>query len=317
MKELGIQKHKIEDLYSYHFGNIRIVDMNLIAEMQQMVNDNPAMTDSLYYKRIGYELVKYGKVFESIHTEGDVVDRYLQVVDLIENIRTNGYKPTWEYEMKKGYPYGAITGIVKDGAIQVVDGHHRLAILWAMGVREVDILVFEQEFWYQDKYPVEAKLDAIEYNWNKKSVLDLGCNVGEVCKYVMNRGASEYNGVDANEMYIQEAKSRNPQMEDSFHLMDAVDGVNKFLQADVVVALGLFHHLSDSAVRDIIKGCNGDLIFEVPTGENEYSEYRVRTKQWYCDLMYGWRVLVLDSGMPVDSSYPFDRLIFYCTKQNG
>jgi len=316
MKRLGIERHNIEDMHSYFFHNIKIVDMDYIAQVQQEIRDEPKIENSLYYQGIMDNLRKYGKVFGSIVTKRDAKARFDQFRQLVKSI-AHDYRPEWDYEMQEGLPYGAITGVQRDGKILIVDGHHRLAILYALGYKRADVLVFDENgFWYQDRYPVDMKLDMIDYNWKDKRVLDLGCNLGDVGKYVMDRGAIEYDGVDTDEAYIKEAKIRHPEMSLSFHLLDAEVGTKMFSETNVVVALGLFHHMPNKAVKNVIDSCKGDIIFECPTGEKEYSEYRVRTRQWYLDLMLskGYHVRVMESGMPLDKSYPFERLTFICTK---
>lgn len=313
MKKLGVQKHRIEDLYSYFHNSVRVVDMDYVKEMQQEVDQRPEMENSLYFQHIKDALMTFGDVFGSIRDEKDVVERFEKVREMVDSIKKE-YKPVWDYEMQLGLPYGAVTGILRDGKVYIVDGHHRLAILYALGHKDAEVLVFdENDFWYQDRYPVDSKLDSIDYDWKGKKVLDLGCNIGMVSDYVLQRGAVDYRGVDLNEEYIQEAKSRHPDIADKFSIKGAEE-MSKGFTPDVVVALGLFHHLSNRTVESIIKAWQGDLIFECPTGEKEYSEYRVRTKEWYMDLVKDWDVVVHKSGMPLDPSYPFERLTFVCKK---
>lgn len=314
MKKLGVQKHRIEDMHSYFHNSVKVIDMSYIQEMKQEVEQRPEMEKSLYYQNLKGALMIFGNVFGSIRDEKDVVERFEKVREMVDSIKKE-YKPVWEYEMMFGLPYGCVTGVLKgDGKIYIVDGHHRLAILYALGYEDAEVLVFdEDEFWYQDRYPVDSKLDSIDYDWTDKKVLDLGCNIGMVSDYVLKRGASDYRGLDLNEEYIQEAKNRHPKMFAKFLVKGADEQLEDF-KPDVTVALGLFHHMPNKAVENVIKGCKGDLIFECPTGEKPYSEYRVRTKEWYMDLVKDWNVVVHKSGMPLDPSYPFERLTFVCRK---
>jgi predicted TPR repeat methyltransferase len=172
-----------------------------------------------------------------------------------------------------------------------------------------------EDFWYQDKYPVDRKLESLDYKWENKFVVDLGCNIGLVRNFVLDRGARGYVGVDLNEKYIKEAKKRNPR--GKYVVGDVLEFLKEreVLGNEVVLALGLFHHLEDKKVEDIINLISGDLIFEVPTGESEYKDYRVRGSDWYGKMVsrkFG-KCFSVDSGMPLDSSYPFERRIFLCS----
>jgi len=168
--------------------------------------------------------------------------------------------------------------------------------------------------WYQEDYPIQNKLDPIGYDWKDKDVIDLGCNIGMVCPYVLKRGAKSYTGVELEARYIEEAKRRY--FGETFIQMD----VGLFMierelkENEVVLALGLFHHITNEKVHNIVDNCKGDLIFEVPTGKDvTYTEYRVRDEEWYKALVNNYKdVVVQDSGMPLSKEYPFGRKIFIC-----
>lgn len=163
---------------------------------------------------------------------------------------------------------------------------------------------------YQDTYPVENKLERVDYSWEKKLVLDIGCNIGGVGKYVFERGCSGYLGVDLNEEFIAEARRRYGYR---YKVKDALEAVREEAGTfNVLIALGILHHLSDATVKKIFSLWNKDIIFEVPTGEIKYKEYKVRTKEWYKDLLNYKTVEILESGMNLSKEYPFERLIFIC-----
>ncbi len=168
--------------------------------------------------------------------------------------------------------------------------------------------------WYQDEYPIQEKLDPTGYDWKDKNVIDLGCNVGMVYPYVLERGAKTYTGVELEGKYIREAKRRFPkgvylQMDVRLFMLERERKDN-----EVVLALGLFHHLTDDKVVDVVNNCTGDLIFEVPTGKDvSYGAYRVRDEEWYKELVKNYKeVTILNSGMPLMKGYPFGRKIFIC-----
>jgi predicted TPR repeat methyltransferase len=173
--------------------------------------------------------------------------------------------------------------------------------------------------WYQDEYPIQEKLDLTGYDWKDKNVIDLGCNVGMVCPYVLDRGAKTYTGIEIEARCIREAKRRFPketyiQMDVKLFMLE-----RKRKENEVVLALGLFQYLTDDKVIDVVKNCSGDLIFEVPTGKDvSYGAYRVRDEEWYKELVKDYKVVIIqDSETLPMKGYPFGRKIFICKeKQN-
>lgn len=317
MKEIGKQRVRIKDLYSYFFL-CPIIEMDYVGMAKQEVESNPSIEESLYYQDLSKKLQAYGTVFHTIKDDEGIRERTKvwkkMIADMKESyVDTDGFRI-----LENGLPYGSITAILRKNKIFVVDGHHRIAILHSLGYEEVDLILFlendMEEFWYQDRYPVETKMHIVNYNWSYKRILDLGCNIGMLGNYVINQDAERYIGIDLNPKYITEAKRRNPELE--FYIMDALEAVKKYKNdIDTLVALGLFHHLPDDTVIEILNQWKGDLIFEVPTGNKPYHEYTVRTCQWYKDLLKNYsKIVIVDSGMNLDPTYPFDRKMFVCEK---
>ena len=143
MKEIGKVTVKIENLYSMYF-ECPITKIPYVKMAEQELRGNPPMHNSGYYVYIKKEYDRGVEVFGSIKTEKQLKDRYEEWKKLIESIN-KGYKENKKYEVyENGLPYGCITAILKDDKIQVVDGHHRLAILLALGYDEVDITLFRE-----------------------------------------------------------------------------------------------------------------------------------------------------------------------------
>jgi SAM-dependent methyltransferase len=102
-----------------------------------------------------------------------------------------------------------------------------------------------------------------------RAVLDLGCGPGTMCPYL--EGA-RYKGVDLNPDHVVAAREKFGHFE--FHCSDA----GSFLAStpakyDVVLMIGLLHHLDDAQLVDVMRGCrkvlnaNGRLITLDPTFE--------------------------------------------------
>jgi cyclopropane fatty-acyl-phospholipid synthase-like methyltransferase len=84
------------------------------------------------------------------------------------------------------------------------------------------------------------------------SVLDLGCGYGDVAFFYSER--CSYLGIDSNSDYISEAKRRNAGSKAEFIVADVNDPVvlarGPF---DLVIMIGVLHHLNESQVRDVAK----------------------------------------------------------------
>lgn len=139
---------------------------------------------------------------------------------------------------------------------------------------------------YQDIITPKEKLNHLSIDFKDKSVIDLGCNIGEVKPYVMDLGASIYMGYDSNKDFITEAIKRNG---NSFKHTDILK--QKLFKSDVVFALGLFHHLSDSEVKQLISNIDCDtLIVESPIF-GERKEYNVRGVENYKALLKPYKLI--------------------------
>jgi len=120
---------------------------------------------------------------------------------------------------------------------------------------------------YQDSWSIEDKLKNLKFDWKGKSVLDLGCNIGTLGKYVTSRGAIKYTGIDQREREIEEAKKRNPEFK--FFTGDIFDYT--YYNSDVLVALSLFHHLKseENIIKVLSDFTSKELIIEVPVQESK------------------------------------------------
>ena len=145
---------------------------------------------------------------------------------------------------------------------------------------------------YQDVISPKEKLKHLSIDLKGKSVIDLGCNIGEVKPYVMGLGASIYMGYDANEDFINEAIKRHG---NSFKHTDILK--QKVFKADVVLALGLFHHLNVAEIIQLISKIDCEtLIVESPI-LGERKEYNVRSVENYQALLRPYKLIdEIESG---------------------
>lgn len=139
---------------------------------------------------------------------------------------------------------------------------------------------------YQDVITPKEKLKHLSIDLKGKSVIDLGCNIGEVKPYVMELGASIYMGYDANKDFIGEAIKRHG---NSFKHTDILK--QKLFKADVVFALGLFHHLSDSELTHLISKIDCEMLIAESPILGERKEYNVRSIESYKSLLKPYKLI--------------------------
>jgi SAM-dependent methyltransferase len=174
---------------------------------------------------------------------------------------------------------------------------------------------------YQDHIIIDEKFKNLEFGWKGKSVLDIGCNIGMLRFYLEKQGIIEYTGIDHSKEDIRIGKERNPSSD--LRVADLMEYTD--YQADVFIAMAVFHHIPEEKLKSFIKKCKADeLIFEVPVGNDqkfinrEYENqpiYNLRTEEWYMELIennYGTVEDVVESGARNDSWN--QRLIFVCKK---
>lgn len=81
-------------------------------------------------------------------------------------------------------------------------------------------------------------------NLEKKSILDVGCGIGDMFSYIQkNKINLEYCGVDITPKMIELCKERFPQNKNQFKCMDILTLDNASIQYDYVLASGIFYLL--------------------------------------------------------------------------
>jgi 2-polyprenyl-3-methyl-5-hydroxy-6-metoxy-1,4-benzoquinol methylase len=81
-------------------------------------------------------------------------------------------------------------------------------------------------------------------------VLDIGCGPGNMLPFLP---ACEYMGIDANGSYIEAARKRYGYRAEFHCERVSHHTVQQFGSFDIVLALGLVHHLDDAEARDLFR----------------------------------------------------------------
>jgi cyclopropane fatty-acyl-phospholipid synthase-like methyltransferase len=81
-------------------------------------------------------------------------------------------------------------------------------------------------------------------------ILDIGCGPGNMLPFLPQ---GEYLGVDANASYIESAKQRYSHRGEFVCERVSHHSVQQFGAFDIVLALGLVHHLDDGEARDLFR----------------------------------------------------------------
>lgn len=109
-------------------------------------------------------------------------------------------------------------------------------------------------------------------------ILDLGCGTGDLLKYLKKE--ARYVGVDFSDEYILKASTKYPTK--TFRI-GSVSDVNSYTnlhlgEGDIILAMGLFHHLHDGDLQVMFDLCrkissNGVTLYSIdPVISNETSK---------------------------------------------
>jgi trans-aconitate methyltransferase len=130
---------------------------------------------------------------------------------------------------------------------------------------------------YQDTFPPATKLQHVRLDWRGLAVVEVGCNIGMLGDYALERGAASYVGYDAKPAYITEGLRRRPHL--ALHVGRAEQAD---VACDLLVALGVFHHMPDADVQALLARTTAQaVLFEVPLSDKPFKTYRMRPRQWY------------------------------------
>lgn len=84
-------------------------------------------------------------------------------------------------------------------------------------------------------------------------ILDIGCGTGNILSSLPN-SIGEYNGFDMNQLYIEFAKNQWRDNDKYKFFCDKVSDttINEKEHYDIVLAIGILHHLTDSEADDLL-----------------------------------------------------------------
>lgn len=161
---------------------------------------------------------------------------------------------------------------------------------------------------YQDQFPPAAKLRHVLLDWTGLRVLDLGANLGALGVYALERGAASYVGHEANAAWADAGRQRYGHVPGwTLHTGNA--RAADLGGADILCALGLFHHMRDDDVRHILRTTTARrVLIEQPMG-GAFQHYLMRPQAWY-------RAELEEAGFgqierfPYGFAYPVERAIF-------
>ena len=91
-------------------------------------------------------------------------------------------------------------------------------------------------------------------------VLDIGCGSGRFCKMLADLGAAKVTGIDICASSIEYAKSRYPEDNFAFEVLDVCVPGTALPPCDVVTALGVVEYLNTDQLRCLIQNLSTDKI---------------------------------------------------------
>jgi 2-polyprenyl-3-methyl-5-hydroxy-6-metoxy-1,4-benzoquinol methylase len=146
--------------------------------------------------------------------------------------------------------------------------------------------VERQKKYYDRKYVATSAYSAKAYtpvyiqviNLLKKHVapdaviLEVGCGDGLLAGMLQKAGYTNYTGIDISESGIQAAKTRNPDLADSFFTGNAYELGDRGSQAETVIAIEVLEHIDDlKFIRGLKPGTT--LIASVPNYWSSNNEH--------------------------------------------
>lgn len=100
-----------------------------------------------------------------------------------------------------------------------------------------------------------------------KSVLDLGCNLGQMCQNFKSMGASSVTGVDKSPLFVKWARKLSSDCKfEQVDLSDSVESLQKIVgtdKVDILLCLAVWDYVDPDHMTSILKTFAGKyLIFE-------------------------------------------------------
>jgi len=159
-------------------------------------------------------------------------------------------------------------------------------------------------------------------------ILDIGCGPGNMLPFMPD---CSYLGVDANESYIASARERYGRRGEFVCELVSHHNISDLGSFDIVIALGLIHHLDDSEARDLFRLCYKSLKpgGRLVTNDGCYTDQQslieryllsrdrgryVRTEAQYLALAHTWFQQVNPHLREDVLRIPYTHLIMECVR---
>lgn len=127
-------------------------------------------------------------------------------------------------------------------------------------------------------------------------ILDIGCGTASILSYLPN-SIGEYNGFDMNLSYIEFAKKRwKDRVNSRFFCQKVEEARIETEYYDVVLAVGILHHLTDSEAGGLFNIANQALKVNgvLITYDNVYVENQHYLAKWFISRDRGQAVRTVD-----------------------
>ena len=110
--------------------------------------------------------------------------------------------------------------------------------------------------WAIGDYKLYRHIIGLLPSLDNKNILDVGCGNGRLLDFLPE--TVNYTGLDFNPRYIKKAQRRYRDRNAKFFVADINDMKNS-MEADVVFAIGVLHHLTDEACKKLLRSAEGFL----------------------------------------------------------
>jgi SAM-dependent methyltransferase len=121
-----------------------------------------------------------------------------------------------------------------------------------------------------------------------KRVLDVGCNLGEMCRLAKEAGAAEVRGVDCEPEYIYDARKIAPGDGIVYECRSAYNIAGDW---DIIIASACLHYMDiDKALAQFAR-CGQMVLADVTFIPPNHRELR--------DVLAAWPIFAIDSGRPL------------------
>jgi 2-polyprenyl-3-methyl-5-hydroxy-6-metoxy-1,4-benzoquinol methylase len=137
-------------------------------------------------------------------------------------------------------------------------------------------------------------------------ILDIGCGTGHIISYLPST-IGEYVGFDMNQSYIEDAKKRWKGHENFHFFCEKVSSatITEVEHYDIVLAIGILHHLTDNEAADLLKISHQVLKPKgvLVTWDNVYIDNQHWFAKWFISKDRGQAVRTVDGYEQLVSPY--------------